>query len=52
MDELASFPKGRNDDQVDAISQALIRFQTNKKIDFDFDFSINDSLTLPSVWFR
>ena len=40
VEELVSFPNGRNDDQVDALSQALNRFKVQAPTDFRLDLSI------------
>jgi len=48
IDECAAFPNGAYDDQVDAMSQALVRLGARRALDFQrID---NESLCRPSPW--
>lgn len=49
IDELCTFPRANNDDQVDATTQALIRMKTKRVEDIDMSSSINIG-TRASPW--
>ncbi|MEN6533124.1 MAG: phage terminase large subunit, partial [Bryobacteraceae bacterium] len=48
IEECAAFPNGAFDDQVDAMSQALVHLAVRP--DLDFPWRINDELRRPSPW--
>src|SRR5262249_5743487 len=51
VDECAAFPHGAYDDQVDAMTQALLRLsKTSSSTDWSVFMRINDELWQPSYW--
>lgn len=51
IDECAAFPQGANDDQVDAMTQALLRLGSRRDLFGGIDFGrINERLQCPSYW--
>jgi hypothetical protein len=50
IEECAVFPHGVYDDQVDAMTQALLRMRARTWSDGLFSFDINDGLCRPSPW--
>jgi predicted phage terminase large subunit-like protein len=51
MDECAAFPHGAYDDQVDAMTQALLRLEMRRSSFEGLDLaSINEQLCQPSYW--
>jgi phage terminase large subunit-like protein len=53
IEECASFPKGAYDDQVDAMSQALLRLEQNRYKNQLFSVEkVNEALCRPSYWNR
>jgi len=47
VEELAAFPNGTHDDQVDATSQALIRMSGKRAIDMN---ALPQSFNIPAKW--
>jgi predicted phage terminase large subunit-like protein len=51
IEECAAFPNGAYDDQVDAMTQALVRLGRAKpKLDYSWVTHINEALRCPSYW--
>jgi predicted phage terminase large subunit-like protein len=51
VDECAAFPHGAYDDQVDAMTQALLRLSTrSSSMDWSCFMQINEELRQPSYW--
>ncbi len=50
IDECAAFPNGAFDDQVDAMTQALVRLGGRRELNFANFAAINESLRRPSCW--
>jgi predicted phage terminase large subunit-like protein len=50
IEECAVFPQGVYDDQVDAMTQALLRMRAQNRFEGLFLLNINDGLCRPSPW--